>query len=272
MTIHTSTRPADDGVRLFTRHAMPRGAPRAAFVVVHGIAEHGGRWEAVATSLAEAGFEVRVSDLRGFGRSGGPPAYVDRFDRYLDDLVEDVVAARGSGVPVVLYGHSMGGLIALAYSLSDRPRPDLLVLSAPALEARVPLFKKLTARILGRLVPRLGIPNELEGSQLSRDEAVGEAYFADELVRTKTTTRLGAEFLGAMRDTREALHALDVPTLVLQGAADTIVPPSATAVLGALSGTERKLIPRFRHEVHNEEGGGEVIIMITDWVEARLAN
>jgi alpha-beta hydrolase superfamily lysophospholipase len=214
---------------------------------------------------------VRALDHRGFGRSGGRRAFVARFDDFLDDLSAEIADLRSSRLPVVLYGHSLGGLIALAATLSDRPRPDLLVLSAPAVAAEIPTATRLAARVLGRVLPRLMLPNGLTGDQLSRDPAVGEAYFADPLVITKSTTRLGSESFRAMDETaRRVASGIPVPTLVVHGGSDPIVPPASSEPLGALPGVERVVFPEFRHESHNEDGGTDLLATVTGWLDRQL--
>src|SRR5439155_5915515 len=126
-----------DGLTLRTYRWPTPGAPRAHLLLVHGIAEHAGRYEHVGAHLAAAGIETHSFDQRGFGGSGGHRAYVDRWSQYHDDLeirLAEVRAAAG-GLPVVLYCHSMGGLVARGYVLSApaRPLPALLVLSARAI-------------------------------------------------------------------------------------------------------------------------------------------
>jgi alpha-beta hydrolase superfamily lysophospholipase len=121
-----------------------------------------------------------------------------------------------------------------------------------------------------RIAPTVAIPNSLKGEQLSRDPAVGEAYFSDPLVYTKATPRLGAALFEAMDDLNEAASSLDVPTLVLHGAADTIVPPQSSATLGDLPNVERRLLPNLRHEILNEPEGPELVQDIIDWIDARL--
>ena len=125
--------PSDDiGIEL-VRDWVPESTPRAYVVLVHGIAEHCGRYERTGSLLAEAAFFVRSFDLIGFGGSGGPRGDIDDWSRYHDQIQGHMEWAREQGAPVVLMGHSMGGNLALGYVLSGRPAPDLLVLSAPAL-------------------------------------------------------------------------------------------------------------------------------------------
>src|SRR5688572_19955844 len=147
-----------DGLELRTLRMPAAGTPRAHLLLVHGIAEHAGRHARVASLFARAGIETHAFDLRGFGASGGPRAYLARWSEYHDDLEDQLAGVRRAAgdLPVVLYGHSMGGLIALGYILADppRPEPDLLVLSAPAIAAIVARWKRALADVLGSVMPR----------------------------------------------------------------------------------------------------------------------
>jgi alpha-beta hydrolase superfamily lysophospholipase len=270
VTAFTSRRQAGDGTSLLTREWTAAGNARSAIVLVHGLAEHSGRYEHVGRGLAARGHRVRATDLRGFGESGGRRAWVDGWEDYLDDLSDDITAARQLGLPVVLLGHSLGGLIATSYAISDRPGPDLLVLSSPAIDADLPAYKKFMARILGVVIPTASIDNGLKGGQLSRDPLVGEAYFADPLVHTRTTLRLGREALLAGENARSRLSELDIPTLVIHGARDPIVPPAISRPLDALDLVHRVELAEHRHECFNEEGGNQAIDTVASWIEERL--
>ena len=267
----TAVHSAPDGMDQFTRSWMPPRDPRASIVLVHGLGEHSGRYEHVGGHLAAAGFAVDATDLRGHGRSGGPRAHMESFDDVLDDLEASVARRQAPGVPFVLIGHSLGGLIAAAYTEDPaRTRPDLLVLSAPAIDATLPKVKLVMARVLGRLTPKLAIPNGLSGDQLSRDPAVGEAYFGDSLVLTKTSARFGRESLAVMTDTKANVARLTLPLLVIHGAEDTIVPTASSGVFAGLPDSERVVFPGFRHESFNEEGGVRALETVTTWLDRRL--
>ena len=159
-----------DGLTLHAHRWTPAGPVRARLVLVHGIAEHAERHDHVARRFADAGIETFAADLRGFGRSGGRRAYLDRWSRFHDDLEEQLAAARASspGSPLILYGHSMGGLIAIGYVLAEPPRPlpDALVLSAPAIAANVPGWKRVAASILSLVAPRFALANALPAGGL----------------------------------------------------------------------------------------------------------
>ncbi len=266
----TDTIIAGDGVTLLTRH-WPAEQARATVVLVHGLAEHSGRYEHVGGYLAEQGFDTHGFDLRGHGRSGGRRLDATRFDDFLDDLELIMERARTPGRPLVLYGHSLGGLLATAYAESDRPQPDLLVLSAPALDANLSGFLEAMLQVLGRVVPRVRVGSPVAGEQLSRDPEVGRRYFADPLVMTKGTARFGLIFLRAMKATAASISAIRVPTLVIHGEEDPLVPVATSAPLADLPGCERIVFPGLRHETHNEPEWRDVLGRVTGWLGARLA-
>ena len=244
----------------------------ASVLIVHGLGEHSGRYDQVARRLAGKGIDVHGFDLRGFGASGGRRAWVDRWSDYHDDVEARLVQVRelARGRPVVLYGHSMGGLVALGYVLTSRPKPDLLVLTAPALDAQVPEWKRRLAQVLSGVVPRLQIRNGFDGSVLSRDPTVGAAYLADPLTYGRTTLRLGGEMVREQERIRSSLDQLTVPTLVLHGAQDTLVPPAASEPLAALPGVTRVLYDGLRHEVHNEPEWESVLGDVVAWITQHL--
>ena len=264
-----------DGTALLTRH-WPTDDAWARVLIVHGLAEHSGRYEHVGDQLAAAGLDVHAYDHRGNGGSAGRRGHVDRWSQYHDDLGERLVAVQhpvdGAGTPIVLYGHSMGGLIVAGYCLSDRrPRPDLVVLGSPGLDSALPAWKKSAARILGRLAPTMEIPNGIEGAWLSRDPSVGARAAEDPRCATASTARFGAEGLREQARVRAlAGGGLGVPTLVLHGLDDRLVPPGATEVFATAPGTERRTYPNLRHELHNEPDGPQVIDDVIAWLRGQI--
>jgi acylglycerol lipase len=268
---HVATR---DGVSLLIRSwAVPSGEPWATMVLVHGLAEHCGRYEHVGAQLADAGIETHGFDLRGFGGSGGERASVDRWSHLHDDLEERLVAVRSidPARPLVLYGHSMGGLIALGYVLDGRARPDLLVLSAPAIGADVPLWQRLLAGPLNRLAPNMLIANGLDPQVLSCDPAVGAAYESDPLNQHRTTVRFGHALLDEQRRVASALDRLAIPTLVIHGADDALVPTATSQALEGRPGVTRRVYPGIRHELHNEPDGSRIVGEVIDWIRDRVS-
>ncbi len=254
-----------DGITLRTRRWVA-DSPKGRIVLVHGLAEHSGRWEHVGDFLAGRGYEVLSYDWRGHGESEGPRGHADTFEHMVDDL-EELFASVPSDVPRIIYGHSMGGLISATYAVSDRPQPDAYVLSAPALAATLPAPLRLAAKLLPKVAPKLRLKSPIEGSHLSRDPAVAEKYFADPLLQLPNTAQFGNEALTTMDKTRSRLHEIRVPVLVVHGAEDELVPPAASAPLAAVPTVKRRLFAGLRHEIHNEPEQDQVLGEIADWLD-----
>ena len=269
---------AADGMDLLVRHWPPdeaeaggawAGSPWASVLIVHGLGEHSGRYEHVGDQMTGAGLEVQAYDHRGMGGSGGRRGDVERWSQLHDDLAErlEVVRAGAIGRPVVLYGHSLGGLIVAGYLLTDRPSPDIAVLTSPALDSDLPGWKKALAPILGRIVPTLAIPTGIKGETLSRDPSVAAKTVDDALCVKVTTTRFGAEAgVEQARVRALAQKGFGIPTLVLHGEDDHLVPVSASAAFVGAPLIERRTYPGLRHELQNEPEGPAIIDEIIAWL------
>jgi acylglycerol lipase len=272
----TRTVAAADGTPILVREWPATGADAtwAGVLIVHGLAEHSGRYEHVGDWMAADGLRVTGYDLRGFGASGGRRAWTDRWSRHHDDLEARLLAIREEAPdrPLALYGHSMGALVALGYVVADPPRPlpDVLVLSAPATDSSLPGWQKTAAPILARIAPELEIKNAFDGTILSRDPSVAEQYLADTLNYHRTTTRLGAEALKEQRRVLAATNRLSLTTLVIHGGDDRLVPTASSERLAELPTVTRRVHEGLRHESHNEPEGEQVIAGVVAWLRSVL--
>jgi len=275
---HATTK---DGTDLLVRHWPPdeteaggawAGPPWASVLIVHGLGDHSGRYEHVGDQFVTAGLDVWAYDQRGNGGSGGRRGHVDRWSQLHDDLEERLRAVRAAaeGRPVVLYGHSAGGLVVAGYlTLPDRPQPDLAVLTSPALDSTLPGWKLSLARVLGKVAPTFEIANGIDPATLSRDPSVGERAAADEVTANSTTARFGAEALAEQERVRRDCGLISVPTLVLHGLDDGLVPASASEVLATVPGVERRTYPGLRHELQNEPEGPQIMDEVIAWLRER---
>jgi acylglycerol lipase len=262
------------GMHELRRTWQPRSDPVAEVVLVHGQAEHSGRYEHVGSLLAEGGMTVRGFDLIGHGASGGRRGDIADWSMFLDQIQEHMERALATGRPTVLFAHSTGPLMCLDYVLSERPDPDLCVFSAPALRVaddfRTRLLRPLVP-MLASLFPTMALRAPVRPDQLSRDPSVGEAYVADPLVHRPVTFRYAHAYLEAEDRVNAHLEGLSVPTLVLHGGMDTIVLPEVSVELGERLGVERRVYPTLRHEVYNEPEGPALVAEVLEWIRGRLA-
>ena len=271
---------APDGVALRTVRWQPAEPAWAALLLVHGLGEHVGRYDHVARQMAAAGVDVHGYDHRGFGASSGPRAYVPRWSLFHDDLEARLGAVRAGSpaLPLALYGHSMGGLIVLGYALSERPRPlpDLMVLTSPGLDSTIAGWKQAVAPLLGRITPRLRIPNGFTAGDLSRDPEVDTRLAGDPLALKSSTARLGAAGFAEQDRVRGLLAGgapLPVPTYVVHGSDDPIVPVGASAVLAdGRPDVTRRVYPGLRHETHNEPEGASLVDDTIAWLREAVVS
>jgi acylglycerol lipase len=279
MTSTTERRAAADGTSLLVRRwaasgsaSAPSNVPFATILLVHGLAEHSGRYEHVGAFFAERAFDMVALDLRGFGATSGRRAWVDRWSDYHDDIQAELLALRSaSHRPVAIYGHSMGGLVALGYVVDPRPQPDALVLSAPGLDSSLPGWKRGLAAVLGRVAPGASVANGLEDAHLSSDPRVGRAYRADPLNVHASTAGFGLRAFAEQRRVRASLDRLAVPTLIVHGSDDHIVPTAVSELLDGRPGVTRRVYPAGRHELHNEPDlAPRVLGDVADWLTSTL--
>jgi len=255
-------------------------AAQAVIVVVHGLAEHMGRYRETAEYLANRGYAVVAADLRGHGRSAdghhAGRVHVDQFSDYFHDVDAVVQLARKEhgDLPLFLLGHSMGGLIALSYVLEKPAGLAGAIISSPALgthpDSRPPLLLKLMVKVLSRLAPRLLIKSNLDTSTISRDPAVVSAYVADPLVSNKVSARWYESMMKAMDHAFDRAASLRVPLLLMQSGADRLVDPAATARWAAAAPkqyVELVIWEGFYHEMLNEPDKDRVREKIHNWLE-----
>lgn len=265
-----------DGTKLFFRR-WPVDQPKATLAVIPGYAEHSGRYAHVAEHLNGLGLDVFAIDLRGHGRSEGPPGYVQRFDRYLEDLdalLEYMTAESGPAKRFVL-GHSMGGLVALHYTILRGPDWQGVIISSPFLGTHftIPPLKRCLGRIMSAVHPRFSLPNGLDTSHLSHDPQIVRAYQDDPLVFDISTARWFTETMTVIENVKANAERFKLPCLFVQAGDDRIADPTQPKPLFEAIGSGDKTYveyPGFYHELLNEVEKDKVLAEVEAWLLRRL--
>ena len=268
--------------------------PRAVVLMVHGLGEHAGRYEHVARQLMRWGFAVRAYDQRGHGESGGARGSLPTETALLDDLAEVVDDTRLRGLrlqyginasmatqqplPLILLGHSLGGLVVGRFvALKIRP-VEALVMCSPALDAGLGVFQKLLLTVGRTLAPNLCVGNGLDARYISHDEHVVKAYLADPLVHNRISPRLGQFIASGGPATVAAASSWTIPTLLMYAGADRLVNPQgshAFAENAVMPGVKPGIVTTRRfdglyHELFNEADAAPVFETLGSWLNARF--
>ncbi len=269
--------PSVEDTRIYHQSWLPNGTAKAGIVLVHGLAEHSGRYSNLVNHMIAQGYAVYGLDHIGHGKSGGTRVYVRQFADYTDALgtYVDQVRDEHPDMPIFLYGHSIGALIVAVLLLDYSVDLAGIVFSGPCVKvpANVSAVTVFLARALSRIAPKLGL-SAVDTSGISRDPTEVQAYIDDPLVYNgKTTARLACELLKAMHRASAEASRITQPVLIVQGGADTVVDPDGARMLhAAINSLDKtlKIYDGLYHEIHNEPEHALVLADISAWLDEHL--
>ena len=270
---------AQDGTNLVVVDwPLERGPVRGVVLIVHGLGEHAWRYDHVAERLNSWGFAVRAYDQYGHGESMGPRGALPSANRLLSDLAEVVDESRermNKQTPLIVLGHSMGGLVAARFvSLAMRPLQGL-VLSSPALDLGLGLFQKLLMAVLPRIAPDLRVGNGLNANYISHDPAVVAAYKADPLVHDRISARLASFMALSGPATLATAAGWSVPTLLMYAGQDKLVSPRGSLAFSKaapVAVVTTRCFDALYHEIFNELASDRetVFAELKNWLDQRF--
>jgi alpha-beta hydrolase superfamily lysophospholipase len=257
---------------------IPVSQPLGTVLLVHGLGEHSGRYGEVAAHLHRWGFAVRDYDHQGHGQSEGARGDLLRPDSLQADLCRVIDDTRQhqslQGTPLILLGHSLGGLV-VARTVAEGLRPvDAAVLSSPALGAFPNIFQKILLAILPRIAPHLRVDNGLKVECVSRDPDVVKAYKADALVHRRIATCMAAWILDNGKKTLDDAAKWQVPTLLLYAGQDKLVNARASADFARSAPkavVQAECFEAMYHEIFNDLDRTQVFSALKRWLLARFS-
>lgn len=262
-----------DGTKLFTRSAFVQ-KPDRVVVLVHGFAEHIGRYSELISELNKANMSVLGFDLRGHGRSHGKRGYIDSLEQYGEDLDAAVrQAKKKTGVKrVIILAHSMGGLVASSYAAHHPQNLLGLVLSSPlfALSVKVPFWKAQMGKIMSSVLPWFALSNTLNAKVLTHDPVKVRAYEEDPLIFHHVTARWFEQVTGFKNEALRLASQIQTPLLLQLSAEDYVVDSGASEQwFGRLTGVDCTLrtYEGFYHEIYNEVRREEPIRDMLSWLK-----
>jgi len=267
---------ASDGTKMHAARWRPNAEPKMVLCIIHGLGEHGGRYSHMAEYFASLGIEVVSFDLRGHGLSEGQRGHCDDFQLMISDV--DDFLSRASVVdlnkPHFVYGHSLGGTLALKYALSHVGQYKGLVLSAPLFKPAFepPKWKITLGRWLQSIWPTLSLSNEVDISTLTRDAEVLARCENDPLVHDRISAKLGTQMLEAGEQLLVDVKEVGFPLLMMHGDADGLTCHKSSVLFSEQAGQHctLKIWSDFYHELHHEPGKEDVFNFTMDWMKRQL--
>jgi len=268
----------DPDTNIFYRYWTPAES-RAVLLLAHGLAEHSGRYGEFARHFADAGIAIYVLDLPGHGRSDGKRGHIRDFQEYTDALGALLTLARRvhPDIPLVLFGHSMGGLIAATFLLQHQDEIDAAVLTGPAIQPpkQPSSVVLLINRVIAAIAPHLGVM-QLDASGVSRDPQVVFDYENDPLVfHGKVSARLVSELFAAMDRVVANAASIRLPLLIMHGSEDTLTAVAGSKLLHEkVSSGDKQIViyDGLYHEILNEPERKKVMADILRWLETRIGD
>ena len=265
------------GLNLYFQYWLPDQTPKAVLMIVHGLAEHSGRYANIVNYFVPRGYAVCGFDYRGHGKSDGMRCYVDRFSDYVNDVRAffEKVHQEYSNLKIFLVGHSLGATIAIAYALQYQRDLAGLIISGTSLKpgASISPALKAVARLIAALFPKMGL-TVLDASTISRDKAVVDAYVNDPLVyRGKIPARLAVEMIKTIDKMPSQIPAINLPIIIMHGTDDRLCNPEGSQMLYDLVGSPDKtlkLYQGFYHEIFNEPEHEKVMADVETWLSAHV--
>ena len=267
---------SSNGGTLWGQVWEPEGEARAVVVLVHGLGEHIQRYQHVAEKFNAKGIALLGFDQQGHGKTGGKRGVINSAEGLMEDISLTIKLAkeRFPGLPVFIYGHSMGALEVLYYGLNGPERPAGILATSPALDvASMSKAQRGLVRLLKNILPDLAVDNGLPIDGLSQDAASNQAYRDDPLVHPKASVRLAAFMMQAAEDVMSKANEWNVPLYLAHGSKDPICPVAGSDQFAQRLGSKvtYKRWDGFYHETHNEPEKDVVIAAMLDWVEAQLS-
>lgn len=253
-----------------------RQRPRAVVLIVHGLGEHAWRYDPLAQRLNGWGFAVRAYDQRGHGDSGGQRGVLPDDDALLEDLYEVVDDTRRHiaqpwACPLILLGHSMGGLVAATFVQRGLAPVDALALSSPAFDAGLGALQKRLIALLYRWAPDFTVGNGLDARRISHDPAVVQAYQNDKRVHNRISARLARFIARNGPQVVAAAPTWQLPTLLLYAGADHLVCPAGSRAFAAMAPREwvvSECLQGQYHEIFNEADPSAAYGALKTWLDA----
>jgi alpha-beta hydrolase superfamily lysophospholipase len=262
-----------NGTQIYSQLWEPKNKVAGVIILVHGLGEHADRYGThFAKYFNDKKYAIVTFDLPGHGKSGAKRGQIKQADDFRKLVSSSIAYAKTKypNLPIFIYGHSLGGLIALESLIRNKPEINGAIITAPVIDVNEPIppIKLFLAKVMDKLFPSFALDSGLNRNLLSRDVNVVNAYNSDPFVHGKTSSRLGMYIINTGAFVRENAEKVSIPTFVMVGSAEGIVSKNAIDTFCKNSELcEEKEWPGLYHELHNEPEKNDVLDSAFNWME-----
>ena len=264
-----------DGTQLYTHSYRPKKPIKAVLLVVHGVGEHSGRYQAFISPMLQAGIALHFYDLRGHGKSEGQRGHINAWSDYQQDLNVQIENMSCGDIPFFILGHSFGSLIVLDFLEQTKRKVCGAIISSSALKPLevAPAWQKKLVGLIAKLLPAFPLKLNIDTQAISRSKEEVSAYQNDPLIHTKVSARWGADVLRVMRRIEDNVASISASILMTHGEPDWLNSSQGTKEFFERLSVEDKTLfiyPDSYHEPHNDLDSEVVVNGLVDWICHRL--
>jgi len=261
------------GYNIFLRSWSTYKNPSHNIVIIHGLGEHSGRYDEFANFFLKKNIGVFAFDLVGHGKSEGIKGHVSKIQNFIDDIEEVLIAVRKKymDVPIILFGHSLGGCLALNYLIERKSKEiNSAIISSAWIITEVKLSKYLLKfqQLLSNIFPTIRLSNRIDPKNLSKDNKIVKNYMNDPYVHDRISLNLLKEVNKGIKKIEKESHKLNLPILLVHGKKDRIISYKGSELLNKqITHSKLKLFENIFHEPHNDLEKKEVLNFYFDFIK-----
>ena len=236
-------------------------------LVVHGLFEHEGRHKDNVEWLKNLGIETYSFNLPGHGDID-EKGHIETWGENIEAIVNAYSKISNKDIKII-FAHSYGSLVTVSAILREKINPDYLILSAPHFDDNYPKIVKNMSGAVTKVFPKLRAPSSVTKKNLSTDKETVESYFNDPLVFRSLTFKFGNEITNEQKFVNENIEKLKIPTLVLHGDQDKVVPIKASENISKLENVKFITVENSKHEILNQDTRTFVLSEIYQWFKKK---
>jgi alpha-beta hydrolase superfamily lysophospholipase len=258
---------------IFIRSWPSNNDPTYNIIIIHGLGEHSGRYKEFASFFIKKNIGVFSFDLIGHGKSDGLKGHISNMKDFTDSIEEVLIEIRKRFIntPIIIFGHSLGGCLALNYLIERKSKEiSLAIISSAWIETKIqiPKYLLIIQRIIHTLFPKIRLSNRLDTKDLSKDIKIVDKYKNDPLVHDRISLNLLSEINKTIKKIKNKDYNIEIPVLIIHGKKDKIISYKGSELINKkINNSKLKLYDNVYHEPHNDNERKEILEYYYDFIK-----